>query len=150
MFGGLARVWEKQQPLPRFSTTQHFSPSRLKSNVTEMPLVEEERRPDLRLIEREGYKCAGCKFIFTSLRSLNHHRGHRSNRGTTCEDEESAKELRNIYSNNLPAGLTRERPVFQPCTNLVYWVVVFVVIVVLVVFGSIEGYVLSSIKKPAS
>ena len=76
--------------------------------------VEEERGPDLRrLAEHGGYKCAGCNYTFISLRSLNHHRGHRLNRGTACEDEDSAKELRNIYRTNLPAGLAQERPVFQ-------------------------------------
>ena len=86
--------------------------------ASEMPSVEEQRGPDLRLAEHGGYKCAGCNYTFTSLRSLNHHRGHRSNRGTVCEDEDSAKELRNIYRTNLrlpAAGLqvAQERPVFQ-------------------------------------
>ena len=101
------------------SATQNSEWSRLtrKSNVTqtasEMPSVEEERGPVLRLAEHGGYKCAGCKYTFTSLRSLNHHRGHRTQRGSACEDEDSAKELRNIYRTNLPAGLAQERPVFQ-------------------------------------
>jgi hypothetical protein len=36
-----------------------------------------------------------------------------------CKDQESAKELRNIYRTNLPAGLAQERPIFEPGTNLV-------------------------------
>jgi hypothetical protein len=38
---------------------------------------------------------------------------------TECEDQESAKELKNIYRTNLPAGLAQERQVFEPGTNLV-------------------------------
>ena len=84
-----------------------------------MPRVALEELED-DLTEHGGYKCAGCLKIWTSLeslRSLNHHRGHVRNRGTTCEDEESARELRNVYRTNLASGLARERPVFAPGTK---------------------------------
>ena len=99
------------------------------ASETRMPSesVEEDGGPDLRrLAEHGGYKCAGCTGNYTfvpgpSIITLTVGQGtpgDRSNRGTVCEDEDSAKELRNIYRTNLrlpAAGLqvAQERPVFQ-------------------------------------
>jgi hypothetical protein len=80
------------------------------ASETRMPSesVEEDCGPDLRrLAEHGGYKCAGCTGNYHSIRSFpgpqsSHSAltvgqgipGDRSNRGTVCEDEDSAKELK--------------------------------------------------------
>ena len=75
------------------------------ASETRMPSesVEEDGGPDLRrLAEHGGYKCAGCTGNYTfvpgpSIITLTVGQGtpgDRSNRGTVCEDEDSAKELK--------------------------------------------------------
>ena len=71
-------------------------------------------RDEAILTEHGGYKCAGCLKLWTSISSLNRHRAHIKNRGTVCEDEDSARELRNLHRPNLATGLARDRPVFLP------------------------------------
>ena len=66
------------------------------------------------LTEHGGYKCAGCLKVWTSLSSLILHRAHIRNRGTVCEDEDSSRELRNVYRTNLATGVARDRPIFMP------------------------------------
>jgi hypothetical protein len=75
---------------------------------------DSDYRDEATLTEHGGYKCAGCLKVWTSLSSLILHRAHIKNRGTVCEDEDSSRELRNVYRTNLATGVARDRPIFMP------------------------------------
>ena len=66
------------------------------------------------LTEHGGYKCAGCLKVWISLSSLNLNWAHIKNRGTVCEDEDSSRELRNVYLTDLATGVARDWPIFMP------------------------------------
>ena len=105
----------------RFFHRQRPSPIQECNGVRSLLVLEMPARPlpvgaleKDDLTEHGGYKCAGCAKIWTSLKSLSLHRAHRCMRGTPCADEESGRELRNVFRINLASGLAQERLIFQP------------------------------------